>query len=131
MIKSTVQMRFGDFDIAGHAHNACYLHLFESGRINFFVAGLGKDWDWNEHGLIVKKNVVEYHSPIEFQPEVDLEVWCSHIGNTSFTLAYKVLSKDGTLRTTGESVLVCFDYKAGTKISIPADMKAHLEAHQS
>ena len=41
MIAAEIQIRFGDCDIAGHVHNAAYLHYFESARIQFFVTELG------------------------------------------------------------------------------------------
>lgn len=55
MISTTIQLRFSDFDMGGHVHNAAYLNYFESARIGFFLSDLSEDWDWKKEGLIIKK----------------------------------------------------------------------------
>jgi acyl-CoA thioester hydrolase len=55
MISTAIQVRFADCDMAGHIHNAAYLHYFETGRIMFFVSDLGENWDWRKEGLILKR----------------------------------------------------------------------------
>lgn len=129
MIATPIQIRFGDCDMAGHVHNASYLHYFESARINFFVSQLGRDWDWKKFGLILKKNVVEHFVPSFLEDELMVEVCCSHIGTKSFTLSYRVLNQKNELKATGESVIVCYDYHKSGTIDIPAPIKKALENH--
>jgi acyl-CoA thioester hydrolase len=117
--------------MAGHVHNGVYLHYFELARMNFFVQQLGKDWDWKANGLILKKNTVEYKIPTLLQDKIAVDVWTSHIGNTSFTLSYRIIDQDGNEKTYGESVLVCFNYLINKPIPIPAQMKSVLEKHLS
>lgn len=128
MIKTPVQVRFADCDIAGHIHNAVYLHYFESGRMNFFVSQLGTNWDWRAEGIILKKNTIVYHSPGQLD-QLIVEVACTHIGDSSFTLSYKVINQDNELRANGESVLVCMDYVQGKIISIPNSFLEILQKH--
>ena len=58
MISTPIQIRYSDFDMGGHVHNAVYLNYFETGRVAFFLAGFGQNCDWKKEGLIIKKNVV-------------------------------------------------------------------------
>ncbi|MBD3637727.1 MAG: acyl-CoA thioesterase [Crocinitomicaceae bacterium] len=129
MIKAPVQVRFADCDIAGHIHNAVYLHYFESGRMYFFVSQLGYDWDWKAKGIILKKNTILYHSPGLLTDQLSVEVECTHIGDSSFTLSYKVKNQTGEVRAEGESILVCMNYAEGKKISIPQEFLEILKKH--
>lgn len=130
MIKVPVQVRFADCDIAGHIHNAVYLHYFETARMQFFVSQLGTDWDWKKNGVILKKNTVLYHSPGQLTDQISVEVICTHVGTSSFTLAYRVLNQDKVLRADGESIMVCFDYHKEQKEMIPEAFKQILLKHQ-
>jgi len=129
MISTSIQLRFSDFDMGGHAHNAAYLNYFESARIGFFMANFGQNWDWKKDGLIIRKNTIEYHHPIFIEDKIRVEVSCNHIGTKSFTLTYSVLDAQDTLKAYGESVVVCFDYLKKSTIQIPNKMKIALKAH--
>lgn len=129
MIGTKIQLRFSDFDMGGHVHNAAYLNYFESARINFFIETIGADWDWKKHGLIIKKNVIEYHIPTFIEDEMKVEVTCTSVGTKSFTLAYAVKDAKNNLKANGESVVVCFDYTLQQTIEIPEIMRQGLELH--
>ncbi|MFT5824144.1 MAG: acyl-CoA thioester hydrolase [Crocinitomix sp.] len=129
MITTKIQLRFSDFDMGGHVHNAAYLNYFESARIGFFMVGFGQDWDWKKDGLIIKKNTIEYHIPTFIEEKIHVEVACNNIGSKSFTLTYSVLDAKNKLKAYGESVVVSFDYKQQKTISIPANMRKLLEEH--
>ena len=131
MIKTKIQLRFSDFDMGGHVHNAAYLNYFESARIGFFIAGFGPDWDWKKDGLIIKKNTIEYNIPTFIEDEIRVEVSCNHIGLKSFTLTYSVLDAKDNLKAYGESVVVCFDYTQQKTVSITDKMLKVLEAHKN
>jgi acyl-CoA thioester hydrolase len=115
--------------MAGHVHNAAYLHYFESARMHFLLTGLGKDWNWKKDGVILKKNTVEYIQPVYLTDELSIEVQASHIGSKSFTLHYSVLNQAGKEMAKGESVLVCFDYSVNQSVPIPDKVRLHLEKH--
>lgn len=129
MIASQIQLRFADIDMAGHVHNAAYLHYFESARINFFLSSIDKSWDWKKNGFIVKKNTIEYHQPVYLTDKITVEVSTAHIGEKSFTLSYQVRDEKKNLKTYGESVIVCFDFLQNKTISIPAEVRTIVEKH--
>jgi acyl-CoA thioester hydrolase len=121
-----LKVRFSDCDMMQHVNNAVYLNYFEEARIHYFNHLLGVDWDWKKHGVLLRKNELEYLRPILLHEPVTIEVFLKHVGDKSFTLAYEVKVHDD-LRTTGTSVLVCYDSINKCSISIPARMKAALE----
>ena len=129
MISTPIQIRFADCDMASHVHNATYLHYFEQARMNFFVSELKDEWDWKRTGFILKKNIVEYHSPTQLEDAIHVETYCSHIGNKSFTLSYSVRDSKGNLKASGESIVVCFDYLSNNTIEIPETLLGILQKH--
>ncbi|NOQ75656.1 MAG: hypothetical protein GQ574_26855 [Crocinitomix sp.] len=129
MITTKIQLRFSDFDMGGHVHNAAYLNYFESARIGFFMTGFGQNWDWKKDGLILKKNTIEYHIPTFIENEIRVEVSCNHIGSKSFTLTYSVLDAENKLKAYGESVVVSFDYNQQKTVNITDKMRKLLSEH--
>jgi len=121
-----LSVRFSDCDMMQHVNNAVYLNYFEEARIHYFRQMLGVDWDWKKNGVLLRKNELEYLKPILLNEPVTIEVFLKHLGDKSFTLAYEV-RVHGDLRTTGTSVLVCFDSINKCSISIPARMRTALE----
>lgn len=120
-----LQVRFSDCDMMQHVNNAIYLNYFEEARIHYFRQVLGVDWDWNKTGVILRKNELEYLKPVFLHEPVEIFVYLKHIGEKSFTLSYevKVLQE---VRTTGTSVLVCYDSVNKVSIPIPHRMKEAL-----
>lgn len=117
-----LQVRFSDCDMMQHVNNAVYLNYFEEARIHYFQQMIGTDWDWKRNGVILRKNELEYLKPVFLHDPVEIFVYLKHIGEKSFTLSYevKVLNE---VRTTGSSVLVCYDSVNKSSISIPKRMK--------
>jgi acyl-CoA thioester hydrolase len=117
-----LKVRFSDCDMMQHVNNAVYLNYFEEARIHYFRQILGIDWDWKREGILLRKNELEYLKPVFLHDPVEISVFLKHLGEKSFTLTYEVrVNQD--LRTTGTSVLVCFDSTVKSSIPIPVKMR--------
>ena len=121
-----IQVRFSDCDMMGHVNNAMYLSYFEMARIHYFGHLLGSEWDWRRNGVLLRKNEVEYLKPLLLHENPKIHVFTQYIGNKSFTMAYELMV-DGEIRTTGSSVLVCFDAVSNTSIEMNHALRAALE----
>ena len=131
-MRITVQLRFADVDMARHVHNAAYLHFFELARMALLGTFIAKDHDWRAQGLILARNEVDYRKPVHLSDIVEVDCWCSAIGNKSFTLNYAVdRVKDGKRErcADGKSVMVCMDYTAGRTIGLPTAWRDALKKH--
>lgn len=115
--------------MAGHVHNAAYLHYFEAARIHFFLTALNADWDWKKNGFTLKKNTLDYLVPVYLTDKISIDVSTFHIGTKSFTLSYRIQDSNGILKTYGESVIVCFDFTTNRTIEIPESIKELLIKH--
>jgi acyl-CoA thioester hydrolase len=123
------EIRFSDIDAMGHVNNAVYLSYFEQARIHFFGQFLQKDWNWNEAGILVARNEIQYLKPVVMGDRISVRTGCTHVGTKSFTLDYRVVragENTDELCTTGSSVLVCFDSRLGITTPIPEIWRAPL-----
>lgn len=121
-----LSVRFSDCDMMQHVNNAVYLNYFEEARMHYFRQLLGKDWDWQRNGILLRKNELEYFKPVLLHEPVEIHCFLRHIGEKSFTMAYEV-RVNGELRTTGTSVLVCYNNAEQKSIPIPPGMRESLE----
>ena len=94
-MKTKLEIRFADIDMAGHVHNSKYLCYFEQGRIDFLSEMAGSDWDWRKKGLVLGRNEIDYISPIYLNDEICIVTKCDHVGIKSFTLSYELFKTNG------------------------------------
>lgn len=123
------EIRFVDIDVMGHVNNAVYLNYFEQARMKWFAKIAGQKWDWNTFGILLARNEINYREPVILQDELQIEIWCSHIGNKSLNLNYEVfINQNGErkIKADGMSVLVCFDYHLRKTIEVPESWKTAL-----
>ena len=121
-----IHVRFSDLDVLGHVNNNVYSSYFEIARVHYFEQMLGRNWNWQEDGIVLAKNEVEYIIPILLHDEPMVSMRVEKIGTKSFTLSYEIKVKD-KLYAKGASVLVCYNGKKQVSIEIPATMRAQLE----
>jgi len=132
MISTPIQIRFSDCDMLQHVNNAIYLQYFETARIAFFKQEL-PNWNWNEQGIILLKNTVEYKLPLYLTDDCWIEVITEHIGTKSFTLSYQVKVKNDEnviVKTIGESILVCYNFIKKESINLPQNLENALLKHK-
>ena len=123
-----LQVRFRDCDPMGHVNHAVYLTYLEQCRFLFWrhvtgaTAGPGA-------GIIIARAEIDYRAPAVPGDVLEIGVNIGEVGRSSFTLTYEV---DDT--TTGRrvaearTVLVTYDYAAGSSVTVPPAIRALLEA---
>jgi acyl-CoA thioester hydrolase len=110
VFETTVEIRFADIDAMGHVNNAVYFSYFEQARMAYFKERVARIWDWNEDGVIVARNEIDYVFPVFLNDRMVIRFWVEHVGSKSFTVCYRVVVGE-RLCATGKSVLVCFNHK--------------------
>lgn len=122
-----LQVRWGDMDALGHVNNAEYLRYFEQSRIAWLetmgIATTGKGT-----GPILAKISVTYLKPVVYPSELEVRLYASRLGNTSFTLASEIVNgHDAAERfTEGEFVTVWVDYDQSRSVPLPEKLRAVL-----
>jgi acyl-CoA thioester hydrolase len=108
--EASVEIRFADIDAMGHVNNAVYFSYFEQARMAYFKDRVARIWNWNEDGVIVARNEIDYVYPVFLNDRMIIRLWVEHVGSKSFTVCYRVMVEE-QLCATGKSVLVCFNHK--------------------
>lgn len=102
--KTSIQVRFGDTDMLGHVNNAAFVQYLEHARLEWIRAqharGLGPI-----HIVLVNIRV-DYRHEIVLGQEVEVELWPTRVGRSSFDFEYWVLA-DGQVCAEAHSVQVC------------------------
>jgi len=101
------QVRWGDLDAFMHVNNAAYLTYIQEARVDFTVYSRQRS---NLQPVLIEMVVahadIDYINPIyDAGIEIDIDVWVSKIGTSSFVLQYE-LSKAGTIYAKAKTVQV-------------------------
>ena len=123
-----IQMRFRDIDGMGHVNNAVYLSYVELARTQFYMHQANKR-TLDEIDFILARVEVDFESQATWGDQIQVAVWPSKIGNSSFTLSYEVKEKrSGRILARAKSVLVSYDYETRKSKPIPDEFRTLLQA---
>lgn len=120
-----ISVRMGDIDGNGHVNNTAYVEYFQQARASYCRELWAEDWD--EASVVVATLTVDYHSPIEVDNEVVVDVRVTDVGTSSWTVEYRVRA-DGRVAAEGSSVQVAWDPENATSRSLPEAWQEALEA---
>ena len=81
-----------------------------------------------EFTFIMAHTSCDFLKPVRLSDRVILQMWVKNIGAKSFDYGYKLVDRlnESVVYATGESVQVCYDYKAEKSITVSEDMRAKL-----
>ena len=121
-----IQLRWSDQDLLAHVNNATIMTLVEEARIRASTE-LQQRGQWNGPlEMVLRTATTEFLRPVMYEDSVVVNVWVSHIGNTSFVLQHELLQY-GEICVTVEAVVVLFDVEKQASKPIPDPLRAVLE----
>lgn len=124
-----IQMRFRDIDGMGHVNNATYLTYMELARTQFYLQPTSRT-GLDELDFILAHADIDFESPAVWGDQLQVSMWPSKIGTTSFTLSYEIREvKTGRLIVRSKSVLVAYDYETKQVKPIPPEVRTRLGEH--
>lgn len=113
----TVPVHFDDLDSFGMVHHGRYASLLERGLTSYWVrAGFSFDRSTTipDQYQVIRALEFTYEFPITSIGEVLVELWIERLGRTSWTYAFRFLSKDRAIvHATGKRVQVNLDPTTG------------------
>lgn len=128
-------VRFEDVDAAGIVFFGRFMNYAHEAMEHFFGGVKGGYVD-----LITRRKIgfpavhvtCDFRSPLRYGDVVRIGVSVAKIGNTSSTLRYEFTRADnGAAVALMEHVTVASDLTSLQKLSLPDDVRAHLELHRS
>src|SRR5262245_4100121 len=113
-------------DAFGHVNNVVYFRYFEAARIEY-LARVG----WMESkekvglGPIVHSTQARFRKPLTYPDTVRVGGRVTEIQADRVVIEHAVVSdRLGAVAAEGQVVVVNFDYRAGVKAAIPAEMRS-------
>ncbi len=114
--QSKQYVRWDDLDAFGHVNNAVYLTYAQEAR--FAWSGILE--------MVVARAEVDFIAPIyDGDTFLDIELWVSAIGNSSFTMSYEIKMK-GELVARVKTVQVTVDMESKKSRPIDDEQRAFL-----
>ena len=108
-----IPVRFRDVDAYGHVNNAVFATYFEQARCECYLALTGhEDACDADRGLdfVVARTEIDHLAPILHGDEVEIEVFPSKVGNSSFVLSYEARTERSGPVARGLTVCVAYDH---------------------
>lgn len=122
-----LEVRFRDLDAMGHVNNAVTVTYLEVARTRFWLGHFKEFAADVDFPFVVARVAVNYRRPIRLQDSLEVELWVSHVGRSSFTISYRVWAS-GELAADGETVQVHYDYASGQARPLSDTLRAKLES---
>ena len=124
------QVRWGDLDAFMHVNNAAYLTYIQEARVDFTVYARQRA---NLQPVLIEMVVahadIDYINPIyDAGIEIDIAVWVSKIGTSSFVLQYE-LSKNGEIYAKAKTVQVTVSMDSKTSRPVNEQERAFLSQY--
>jgi acyl-CoA thioester hydrolase len=112
------RVRFNDCDPMGHVNNALYSTYLEQARIDA-LGGLDP--------FILARVEIDFRAELRAGDELEISTRCSNVGTKSFELEHEIRTGD-RVAAQAKSVLVGYDYEAGTSVPLTDDLRRRLNA---
>ena len=128
--KFKCQFRWGDLDAFMHVNNAAYLTYIQEARVDFTVYSRQRS---NLQPVLIEMVVahadIDYINPIyDAGIEIDIAVWVSKIGTSSFVLQYE-LSKNDEIYAKAKTVQVTVSMESKTSRPVNEEERAFLSQY--
>ena len=107
-----LRVRYGETDRMGVAHHSSFVAWFEETRTEW-MRSLGMSYRAMEDGglrLPVVRMDIEYHRPVTYEDEVQIDTAVVARRRVAFTLRHRITrTDDGSPVATGQITLACVD----------------------
>lgn len=128
MIQVPIQIRFNDMDPMKRVNNASYSAYLEIARLEFCKKYL-KIETLEDIPFVLARVEMDLISSIVPGDEIDVLIWVSRIGNTSWDFGYEIWNEARSVsHAKAKTVQVYFDYREGKKKEIPILFREYLNA---
>jgi len=125
-----LRVRYGECDAQRVVFNPRWADYVDIGSTEFFHAlGFGAALASGAFDYQVVKLTLEWKAPARFDQVIELSIYTTHLGNTSFTMVTEFRIAGGEqVICTAETVYVNVDSKTLTKLPLSAEVRAALQS---
>jgi acyl-CoA thioester hydrolase len=121
---ATLGVRWRDLDAFNHVNNSNFLTYLEEARLQWLRHV--RDWFSEEAMPVLAANELHYRRPIAWPATLRIELRCTRLGNSSMTLAHRIVDADDAscLYCDGHVVMVWMNPASGKSAPLPASIRA-------
>lgn len=121
---------WAEMDYFRHVNHARYFTYFESARIQYLDRiGFRELTEVQQTGPILASTQARYRRPVTYPDTVVVGARATEVGGDRFTHEYRLVSRAmGDVAAEGTALLVSYDYAAGRKTPLPAEVRAAIQA---
>jgi acyl-CoA thioester hydrolase len=122
-----------EMDYFRHVNHAVFFTYFEGARIRYLDAiGFRELSETRQIGPILASTQARYRRPVVYPDTVVVGARATEVGEDRFTHEYRLVSRRmGDVAAEGGALLVSYDYAAGRKTPLPAEVRAAIERLES
>jgi acyl-CoA thioester hydrolase len=124
-----LRVRYGECDAQKVVFNARYADYIDISTLEFLRAiGFGEAVINGTLDYQLVKLTIEWKAPARFDQVLELSIYTTRLGNTSFTVATEFrIGGEEPIIASGETVYVLVHPHTLVKMPLPADLRAALE----
>lgn len=121
---ASLGVRWRDLDAFNHVNNSNYLTYLEEARLQW-LKGV-RDWFGEDSMPVLAASEIQYRRPIEWPASLHIELRCERLGNSSMTIAHRIVDADDAscLYSDGNVVMVWMNPSTGKPVPLPAAIRA-------
>lgn len=122
---ASIGVRWRDLDAFNHVNNSNYLTYLEEARLQWMNRVPGPWLD--DHAMpVMAASQVNYRRPIAWPAQLQVQLFCERVGNSSMTITHRVIDADhpDRLYCDGHTVMVWMDPASGKPVPLPEAIRA-------
>ena len=125
-----LDVAWGDMDSFAHVNNVVFFRYFENARVEYLTrVGWFDRMRTTGLGPIVHSTHCRFRKPLTYPDRVAVGARVITMESDRVTIEHRLVSaKWNDLVAEGQVVVVCFDYRAGTKAAMPHELRARIDA---
>jgi acyl-CoA thioester hydrolase len=118
-----IGVRWRDLDAFNHVNNSNYLTYLEEARLQWLRHVPG--WFDEQSMPVLAASEINYRRPIEWPAQLHVELICERLGNSSITLAHRIVDADDDtqLYSDGKVVMVWMNPTTGKPVPLPQSIR--------
>ena len=121
---ASVNVRWRDLDAFNHVNNSNYLTYLEEARLQW-LGQLSGPWLNEAAAPVLASSQINYRQSIAWPAKLQVELRCERLGNSSLTLAHRIVDADDTSRlySDGRVVMVWTNPATGKSVPLPESIR--------
>ncbi|WP_077556939.1 thioesterase family protein [Rhodanobacter sp. B04] len=118
---ASIGVRWRDLDAFNHVNNSNYLTYLEESRLQW-LSHVPGPWFDEQAMPVMAASEVNYRRPIEWPAQLEVQLFCARLGNSSLTIAHRIVDATDANRLycDGHVVMVWMNPATGKPVPLPA-----------